>query len=260
MGTATSYCTSPSKLLNFGCLCILHMNDLRGRADPARGLQSFDSIRHQIFRRSVAIAGTAQWTSRKRGCCRNGQCLCLAAASVDNCGAMSLQLKKNRGRNTWFGAASAFRLFWWIAPTGCIQDEPFKFNHSLVSHSCIGGCVQRCKRPNGHETANATTATNRHESTTIRDRRSVDQFDRGPLDRIATQVMALVGSAIQRLGVPPGVGPDILGTTVTRTRCSRTPCTIGLSNRCIRGSHAFSCRIDGLFSGSHTGYQLERLG
>lgn len=141
-----------------------------------------------------------------------------------------------------------------------IQDESFKFNHSHASHSCIGGCVQRCKRPNGNETANATTVSNRHESTNGRDRGSVDQFDRRPLDGIATQVMALVGSTIQRLGVPPGVGPDIRGTTVRRTRGARTPCATGLSNRCIRGSRAFSCRVDGLFSGSHPKYQLERLG
>ena len=140
-----------------------------------------------------------------------------------------------------------------------IRDESFKFNHSHVFHGCIGGCVQRCKRPNGHATATANANTNRHEST-IGDRRSVDQFDPRPLDRIATQIMALAGSTLPWLGVPLGVAKDIHGTTVKRIRDARTSCTIGLPSRGIRGSPAFGRRIDGLFSGCHARYQLECLG
>lgn len=132
-----------------------------------------------------------------------------------------------------FGCCGASRRRW-------IQDESFKFSHSHVFHSCIGVCVQRRKRPNGHETANATGAKNRYESTTNGDRRSVDEFDRRPLDGIATQVVALAGSTLLWLGVPPCVGPGIRGTTVRRTRGARATCAIGLSSRCIRGSPAFS--------------------
>ena len=141
-----------------------------------------------------------------------------------------------------------------------IQDESFKFNHSHVFHSCIGGCVQRRKRPNGHETANAPGVKNRYESTTNGDRRSVDEFDRRSLDGIATQVMALAGSTLLWLGVPPCVGPGIRGSTVRRTRGARATCAIGLSSQCIRGSRAFSRGIDGLFSGGHAKYQLGCLG
>src|ERR1700722_9441397 len=104
-------------------------------------------------------------------------------------------------------SASAFRLLWWIGLTEWIQDESIKFNHSHVFHSCIGGCVQRRKRPNGHETGSATGAKNRQESASNCDRRSVDQFDRRPLDGIATQLMALAGSTLLGLGDPPCEGP-----------------------------------------------------
>ena len=165
----------------------------------------------------------------------------LGRASVDNCGAISLQLKEESRKEYARGLApcSPFNCRGGSHRRSGIQDESFEFNHSHVFYSCLDGCVQRCKRPNGHETVTANDTANRHESTTGRDRGSVDQFDRRPLDGSAAQIMALAGSALPWLGVPHCVGPDVRGTTVRRIRGARAACAIGLFCRCIRGSRAF---------------------
>jgi hypothetical protein len=167
----------------------------------------------------AALLFAAQWTSTEKG------------AAVESRKEYACRLLRVR-----FSVVVVHRT------DGVTQDESFKFNLSHVFRSClgVGGCVQRRKRPDGHETANATTVANRHESTINSDRGSVDQFDRRSLDGIATQIMALAGSTLLWLGVPPCVGPGIRGTTVRRTRGASATCAIGLSSRRIRGSRAFS--------------------
>jgi len=198
---------------------------------------------------------------QKRDRCSNGQCVRLAAPSVDNSGAMSLQLKvESRKEYVWGCLCVRFSVVVVHRTDEVTQDESFKFNLAHVFRSCLGGCGRRRKCPDGHETADATTVANRYEFTTGSDRRSVDQFDRRPLDGIAAQIMALTESALLWLGVPSCVGPDIRGTTVGRARGARATCAIGLPSQCFRGSRAFSRRIDGLFSRGHAGYQLECLG
>ena len=118
----------------------------------------------------AALLFTAQWTSTEKGAAVNSPM-----------------------EYAWRLLGLRFSVVVVHRTAGVTQDESFKLNLSRVFRSClgVGGCVQRRKRPNGHETASATGAKNRHGSTTNSDRRSVDQFDRRPLDGIAAQIMAL---------------------------------------------------------------------